>query len=79
MPAAQILVAAWIRRVSPSGVVISTPSSSMSLTIVPRWISTPMRVSLCSVRRETRAPIEPRRWSVPSTRTTRASCGLMRR
>ncbi len=51
IPAAQILVAAAIRSLLPSFLVISTPSSSMSVTVAPRWISTPMRVrSRCVMR-----------------------------
>ena len=56
VPAAQTLVAAGIRSSSRPACVISTPSSSMSVTMASRWISTPMRVRSRSVMRDSVAP-----------------------
>src|SRR3954469_18616750 len=47
-PAAQILVAAVIRRTCPSASLISMPSASTSVTIAPSWTSTPVWVELAA-------------------------------
>ena len=79
-PAAQILVAASIRRSRGSVGVVSMPRASTPVTIASRWISTPIRSSaragaaLEATRERARGSSAP-----ASSSTTRASAGSMRR
>ena len=79
VPAAHTLVAVSMRSVEPSRLVITTHWSSMSVTIAPKWISTPMRSRSRAVIRESRWPMDATRPSPPSTSTTRVLWVSMRR
>ncbi len=79
MPAAHTLVAAAIFCTVPSAPVISTPTSSRPVTMVPRWTSTPMRPRSRAVILDSRVPMLVTRPSAPSTSTTRVEWGSMRR
>ena len=78
-PAAQILVRAEIRSVEPSSVRTSTPSASTPVTMVPVWIVTPSRRSSWAAFSDSLSPNAVRIAGPPSTSTTVASAGSIRR
>ena len=78
-PAAQIFVAASIRRSGASVAFVSSPRSSTCVTVVPRWISMPMSRRSCIARRRSDSGKAPRIVGAASSSTIRASAGSMRR
>src|ERR1019366_5628484 len=84
-PAAHTLVRLWMRRVLPSASLMSMPNSSMSTTTAPNctWTpsctSTPSCPSFLVALAARCCPNVPSTVLAPSSRTTRARRGSMRR